>query len=116
MDFSSILAYILTLLITALAGAAVELVRRKIGVEGMRQISLALEQKRTLALLAVQFVEQVYWDYAGEAKLAKASEWLAARAAEHGIKLTADEIQGLIESALRQMKDQFGTTWGKAIA
>lgn len=116
MDFSSLLAYIISVLITAGIGLLVELIRRQIGIEGMKQISLTLAQKQVLATIAVQFVEQAYKDYAGEAKLAKASEWLAARAAEHGIKLTADEIQGLIESALRQMKDQFGSTWGKAIA
>ncbi|MCL6576675.1 phage holin, LLH family [Kyrpidia sp.] len=47
-------------------------------------------------------MEQVY----SSDKNQKAAEWLAARARENG-SLTAEEIQGLIEAALRQLKDAF---------
>jgi len=36
-----------------------------------------------------------------------------ARAKEHGLRLTADEIKGLIEAALRAFKDEFGEQWAK---
>ncbi|NLZ52784.1 MAG: hypothetical protein GX892_06510 [Thermoanaerobacteraceae bacterium] len=69
---------------------------------------------RCLIFYAYRFVEQVYKDLHGPDKYQKAAEWLAARAQEHGLKLTADEIKGLIEAALRQLKDAFGNEWAKA--
>jgi len=61
--------------------------------------------------LAVKFVEQAYKELKGIEKYQVAATWLAAQAAERGINITADEIQGLIEAALRAFKDQFGEEW-----
>lgn len=110
------LAYnILAILIPALAVLAVEYLRRRLGTERAKRIQEELAAKQELATLAVRFVEQVYRDLHGEEKYQKAAEWLAARAQEHGIKLTADEIKGLIEAALRQLKDTFENEWTKQI-
>ncbi len=110
------LAYdLLAILIPLLAGFLVELLRRKLGTEKMRKIQEELTAKQELALLAVRFVEQVYTDLHGEEKYNKAAEWLVAQAAKIGLKLTADEVKGLIEAALREMKDAFGEEWANAI-
>ncbi|HHY93268.1 MAG TPA: holin, partial [Firmicutes bacterium] len=37
------------------------------------------------------------------------------RAGELGLKVTEDEIKGLIEAALRAFKDEFGEEWAKAV-
>ncbi|MGB9825726.1 MAG: phage holin, partial [Desulfofundulus sp.] len=100
------LAYdLLAILIPALAALAVEYLRRRLGTEKVKRIQEELATKQELATLAVRFVEQVYKDLHGPDKYQKAAEWLAARAQEHGLKLTAEEIKGLIEAALRQLKD-----------
>ena len=110
------LAYdILAILIPVLAALAVEYIRRRLGTEKMRKVQEELAAKQELATLAVRFVEQVYKDLHGPDKYQKAAEWLAARAQEHGLKLTADEIKGLIEAALRQLKDAFGNEWAKQV-
>jgi LL-H family phage holin len=110
------LAYdLLAILIPLLAGFLVELLRRKLGTEKMRKIQEELTAKQELALLAVRFVEQVYTDLHGEEKYNKAAEWLVAQAAKIGLKLTADEVKGLIEAALREMKDAFGEEWANVI-
>lgn len=106
---------VLVILATVAAGYAVMWLRKKLGVEGMQKIMSELKAKQELAALAVRFVEQVYTELHGEAKYQKAAEWLAARAQEHGLKLTADEIKGLIEAALRQLKDAFGNEWAKQV-
>lgn len=106
---------LLLVLVTLLAGYAVAWVRKKIGVEGMKRIEAELATKQELAILAVRFVEQVYKYNHGEAKYNKAAEWLAAQAAKVGLKLTEDEIKGLIEAALRELKDAFGNEWAKQI-
>lgn len=113
--FSGVLAYILSVLITAGIGLLVELMRRKVGLEGMRQISWQLEQKKDWAMLAVQFAGQAYRTQGGQVKYNRAAEWLAARAKEHGIVISDTEIKGLIEATLRQLKDQFGDEWASAI-
>lgn len=110
------LAYdLLAILIPALAALAVEYLRRRLGTEKVKRIQEELAAKQELATMAVRFVEQVYRDLHGEEKYNKAAEWLAARAREQGLKLTADEIKGLIEAALRQLKDAFGNEWAKQL-
>lgn len=110
------LAYdLLAILIPALAALTVEYLRRRLGTEKVKRIQEELATKQELAILAVRFVEQVYKDLHGPDKYQKAAEWLAARAQEHGLKLTADEIKGLIEAALRQLKDAFGNEWAKQV-
>ncbi|WP_222927706.1 phage holin [Biomaibacter acetigenes] len=81
----------------------------------MRKIQEELTAKQELALLAVRFVEQVYKDLHGEEKYQKAAEWLVEQAAKIGLNLTAEEVKGLIEAALREMKDVFGEEWANAI-
>jgi LL-H family phage holin len=110
------LAYdLLAILIPTLAALAVEYLRRRLGTERVKRIQEELATKQELAILAVRFVEQVYKDLHGPDKYQKAAEWLVARAQEHGLKLTADEIKGLIEAALRQLKDAFGNEWAKQV-
>lgn len=110
------LAYdLLAILIPVLAALAVEYLRRRLGTEKVKRIQEELAAKQELATLAVRFAEQVYRDLHGPDKYQKAAEWLAARAGEHGLKLTADEIKGLIEAALRQLKDAFGNEWAKQL-
>jgi len=104
---------VLIILATVAAGYAVMWLRKKLGVEGMQKIMTELEIKQELAALAVRFVEQVYTELHGEAKYQKAAEWLAARAEELGLRITPEEVKGLIEAALRAFKDEFGEEWAK---
>lgn len=103
----------LVLLATIAAALLVAWLKKRLGVEGMKQIEAELAMKQELAALAVRFVEQVYKDLHGPDKYQKAAEWLVARAQGHGLRLTADEIKGLIEAALRAFKDEFGEGWAK---
>lgn len=108
------LGNLLAVLIPVLVGLAVEYLRKRLGTEKMRKIQEELAAKQDLAMLAVRFVEQVYRDLHGEEKYNKA-EWLVTQAAGVGIKLTSDDVKGLIEAALREMKDAFGEEWAKTI-
>ncbi|MEN6325769.1 MAG: phage holin [Syntrophomonas sp.] len=105
----------LGILIPALCLIVIELIRRKLGLEKMKKIQAELETKQELANLAVQFAEQGYKEMHGQEKYNRAAEWLAARARERGIKVTADEIKGLIEAALRSLKDEFGDQWANQV-
>jgi LL-H family phage holin len=106
----------LGILIPALCVMAIELIRRKLGMENIRKIQEELNTKMDLASLAIKFVEQAYKDLHGQDKYNQAANWLAARAGEKGIKVTSDEVKGLIEAAVRMAKDEFGEQWANATA
>lgn len=106
---------VMLMLIPALLAMGLELLRRKLGVETLRKVQRELEAKQELALLAVKFVEQTYSSFKGPAKYDRAAEWLVTRANELGLRLTTKEVQGLIEAALRTLKDEFGEQWAKTI-
>ncbi len=107
---------LLAIIIPILAGLVVEYLRRKLGTEKIKRIQEELAAKQELAMLAVRFVEQVYTDLHGEEKYNKAAEWLVAQAAKAGLQLTPEEVKGLIEAALRELKDAFGEEWAKQVA
>jgi LL-H family phage holin len=104
---------LLIILVTIAAGYTVAYLRKRLGVEGMQRIELELALKQELAVIAVRFVEQAFRDFKGDEKYNLAADWIADRATEKGIKVTADEIKGLIEAALRAFKDEFGEQWAK---
>ncbi len=102
---------ILTVLIPALALLLVELLRRKLGVEKMRTIQEELHAKQELGIMAVRYAEQAYKDYQGPVKLAHASAWLEKQAKKRGLNVTAAEVEVLVESGLRLLKDEFSEAW-----
>ncbi len=106
----------LILLATLVAGFLVAYLRKRLGVEGMKRIETELALKWELAALAVRFVEQVYRDLEGEEKYEQAAGWLATQAGELGLKVTPDEIKGLIEAAVRAFKDEFGEEWARQVS
>lgn len=111
----TVIENILIILVTLAAGAIVVYLKRRLGVEGVQKLETELVLKQELATLAVRFVEQVYRDLGGEEKYSQAALWLSSRLGEKGINISPDEIRGLIEAALRELKDQFGNEWAKAI-
>lgn len=104
---------VLSILIPALAALTVEYIRRRLGTEKLKRIQEELATKQELAALAVRFAQQCWASSPGPERYQKAAEWLASRATERGLKVTPDEVKGLIEAALRMAKDQFGEEWGK---
>lgn len=106
---------VLAVLIPALCFMGIELLRRKLGLENMKKVQAELETKEKLAILAVKFAAQAYWDLGGPQKYTHAAIWLTNQAQRIGLKFTPSELKGLIEAALRMIKDQFGEEWAKAI-
>lgn len=103
-------------LLPVLAAMLVEWLRRRLGLEKMQRIQKELETKQELAGLAVRLVEQSYNDLQGEEKYNQAAEWLVHQAKQRGINVTAAEVKGLIEAAVRTAKDIFGEEWAKQAA
>ncbi|HCF51249.1 MAG TPA: phage holin [Syntrophomonas sp.] len=110
------LAYsFLSLVIPVIAVMVVELIRRYLGLQKMAQVNEAITNKKALALIAVRFAEQTYQDLHGEEKFNKAASWLAEQVDQYGFNVSETEIKGLIEAALRQLKDEFASEWHKQL-
>lgn len=101
----------LAILIPALVALAMEYLRQRLGAEKLKKIQEELSTKQDLAVIAVKFAEQAYSELKGPEKYEKAAEWLVSQADKIGVKITSDEIKGLIEWALREIKDQLGEEW-----
>lgn len=108
------LAYdVLAILIPALVGLGIAWLYKRLGVEGMAKLQQQLETKQALAIAAVRFAEQVYYALDGQEKYGQAAFWLSTVAAGYGLDVSDAEIKGLIESALRTLKDEFADQWAR---
>ena len=103
----------LTILIPILVGFAVEWLRKKVGAQNIENIKEQLYLKQELAEAAVKFVQQVWTNADGSRKYHEAAVWLSLRAAEIGLVLSANEIKGLIEAAVKDGKWRFSEAWKK---
>ncbi len=106
---------LLIIIVTLATGFVVAYLRKRLGVEWMQKIELELSLKQELAELAIKFVEQVYRDFDGDEKYTVAAIWLVDRVSELGLKTNESEVKGLIESALRTLKDEFGEQWANMV-
>lgn len=64
-----------------------------------------LESKKNYVAIVVSAVQQVYAEANGDAKLQEAKAQLVELFNKNGIKFTEDELNLLIESAVKGMKD-----------
>ena len=68
------------------------------------------DTKRSIAMTAVRFVEQVWKDIHGADKLKKALETAEGLLKKKGIAFDADEMMVLIEAAVQEMNEVFQKT------
>lgn len=113
MDIVTIGNQAISILVPAICIMLVELLRRRLGLEKMKKVQAELETKQSLAILAVKFAAQAYRDLNGPQKYSQAAIWLTNQIQKLGMKVTPSELKGLIESALRMIKDEFGEEWAK---
>jgi len=102
----------LGILVPALCAMAIELLRRRLGLEKMNKLQKELGTKKELAGLAVRFAEQAYKDLHGQEKYDQAAIWLSGQAKQRGIKISDEEVKGLIEASLKTAKEEFAQQWG----
>ena len=108
-----LLQSIVLLLIAAVVGLLVELIRRRLGLETMRKIEAELQLKQDLAIVAVKYVQQAYRASDGNVKYVHATRWFAGVLEARGFKMSPEDLRALIEWALREIRDEFGDQWGK---
>lgn len=72
------------------------------------------EIKQAVARTAVRFVEQVYRDLHGEAKLKEAIDKAVELLAVYGITITETELVALLEAAVNEFNNSFGKLTSEA--
>jgi hypothetical protein len=106
---------VLAVLIPAFVALFMEYLRRQLGTEKLKQIQNELILKQDLAILAVKFIEEAFKQLKGEEKYEQAAIWLSMQLKQYNIVVAPEELRGLIESALRSLKDEFGNTWAHTV-
>lgn len=74
-----------------------------------------IKHHKELSMMTVKMIEQLYGDFGGEEKKEKAIDALQGLLSNIGIKLTDEEVDMFIESAVLTMKDQVYQTTGSSI-
>jgi len=100
-DWSSLVLEIATIVFLALTSMAMQALFTYLKRKGVIEAIVAKEE---LAMIAVQFVQQAYKDFSGEEKFGAALEYLSYSLSKHGLKISAAEMESLIESAVYEMK------------
>lgn len=111
----SLLWDILLFLIIFLAGLVIKWLKNKIGIERMKLAQAEWDNVKDLAAVAVKYAEQAYMAYGGAEKKEKALAFLSRELAQLGIKVSSETLSDLIEAVLREIKDEFGEEWVKAV-
>lgn len=110
-QFVQLMFDVLKIVLPVLGVMLVRYLFSKVGIDKQDKIKSMIENKKDLAIIAVRFVEQVYKDIDGEEKFHQAFQWVADAFEKYGYSVDANEIEGLIEATLKQMKDEFADQW-----
>ena len=107
---------LVVLLMSGLIGILISWLKKKLGVEKMKQLVAEIENKQAIIDAVVLCVQQLYESLEGREKYDKAfklaSQWLG----EKGLNVTANELKVLIESSVKKMKKEFADNWQEAFA
>lgn len=99
-NWYELIEHIMFLAVTIVIPFVVKYIKSKNQTENMDKV---LEY----AEIAVRYAEQFYKDQGGEVKYQEASKWLSNQALKVGIKLSDDEVRGIIEGVLKKIAWEF---------
>lgn len=77
------------------------------GLRSLLNKYLTDETKREIAVTVMEYVEQVFTDIHGEEKMAQALKTAETLLAKHGINFDAEEMEVLIEQAVKEFNMAF---------
>lgn len=101
---NDVITYATAIGIPTIIGGAFAIFRKVIGVQNLTKIQKELETKKTIVSDSVKFIEQVGKDIHGEDKFNSAADFVVRRFNQFGIPINDDEIKGLIEAAVKEIK------------
>lgn len=89
--------------------------KKKIGIENLKKIEAEIYTNQELAKQVVLYVQKYFKDADSQTKYKEAFIALSNMLDKRGIVLSEDEVQILIESALKILKKEFGNEWKEQI-
>lgn len=109
--FPNILASIMVMVAIALGGLTIRTLKNQFGIDRLRRLEREWAVKKDITETIVLFVQQVYRAAGGEAKYAHARKRVIQRLEARGIEYTEQELEDLIESSVKTLKYELGSTW-----
>ena len=100
-----------TVLAGIIAAYLIAWIRKAIGTETLAQIQQQMELKQGLAYDTVAYVQQVWGHLDGAGKKKEAINKFVILAAQKGVTVTNEEIEVLLESAVKALK----AAWNEAV-
>jgi hypothetical protein len=113
---TQLLQDLLYALVSLIIGFGVSLLHKYNGSAKLQKIQQELATHEDLAKGVILAVQSIYTDLNGGAKLDQATKMLSSKLDSVGIKLSAVDIRGLIESTLVKAKSEFQDAWSKEAA
>lgn len=101
MDLSEVLVTLVHIMIITFVPILGLAVRKRLMANAFFEEFLGKEE---IVEAGVLFVEQVYKGYDGDQKLALAYEWISRQLEKYNLDVDAEEVEGLIESAVYKFK------------
>lgn len=108
---SELIINIIYLLILIIGTLFVAFLKKIVGTEKLKNIKELAEVKEWYIKHAVLFVQQVYKDLDGDEKFNIAFSWVINLFEENSISISEDELKGMIESSLKELKKIYGEAW-----
>lgn len=98
------------LLVPALVGIVIQLIRTQLGLARIQQIRDELSVKQELVTKGIIFAEQAYKDADGPTKFKYVLDWVVSQLAIFRIKTTVPEVSVFIDSLVKEVKDKWAAT------
>lgn len=103
-SLEQVILYLVGFVIVSVGGYAIRFLKK----EG---ILTKLQQQDMLVKIAVTSVQQCYGSLRGEQKLNIAKKQLLELANHHGIKIKEEQLNHVINAAVKELKKDFGEAW-----
>ncbi|MDO6628720.1 hypothetical protein CON15_19105 [Bacillus cereus] len=105
-SLENVILYLVGFVIVTVGGYAIRFLKK----EG---ILTKLQQQDMLVKIAVTSVQQGYSSLRGEQKLNIAKKQIVEMANHHGIKINEEQLNHVINAAVKELKKDFGEAWNK---
>lgn len=105
-SIEELILYVAGFMLVSIGGYIIRLLKKK-------GVIAKLKQQDILVKIAVQSVQQSYKNLKGEQKLSIAKKQIVQMANVHGIKIKEDQIDYVVNSAVKELKKDFGEAWNK---
>lgn len=111
----SLIQQILVLVITGVGTLLIAYLKEKFGTEKMKKLGELLTIHKEVIREGILYAQQKFEGSDNAAKLEAAKDYIIARLNDAGLNISEDVLDKLIESVLKETKDNWNTEWNKTV-